>query len=115
MEVYRGVLLHSSEYRNATSFLGKRVLVVGFGNSGGEIALDLVEASVDVALAVRGPVQILPRDLLVRSGGDDFGAHPRQHLLHLEPRRADVARQRRRERTVGAFAVERHAAGCCVS
>jgi cation diffusion facilitator CzcD-associated flavoprotein CzcO len=40
------------------------VLVVGFGNSGGEIALDLVEASVDVALAVRGPVQILPRDLL---------------------------------------------------
>ena len=43
---------------------GKRVLVVGFGNSGGEIALDLANAGVDVALAVRGPVQILPRDLL---------------------------------------------------
>jgi choline dehydrogenase-like flavoprotein len=40
------------------------VLVVGFGNSGGEIALDLATAGVDVALAVRGPVQILPRDLL---------------------------------------------------
>jgi cation diffusion facilitator CzcD-associated flavoprotein CzcO len=40
------------------------VLVVGFGNSGGEIALDLAEAGVDVALAVRGPVQLLPRDLL---------------------------------------------------
>ena len=34
------------------------------GNSGGEIALDLAEAGVDVALSVRGPVQILPRDLL---------------------------------------------------
>jgi len=40
------------------------VLVVGFGNSGGEIALDLANAGVDVMLAVRGPVQILPRDLL---------------------------------------------------
>jgi NADPH-dependent glutamate synthase beta subunit-like oxidoreductase len=64
MEAYRGVIVHSSEYRNPAPYLGKRVLVVGFGNSGGEIALDLAEAGVDVALAVRGPVQILPRDLL---------------------------------------------------
>jgi cation diffusion facilitator CzcD-associated flavoprotein CzcO len=63
-ETYRGATAHSSEYRNPAPYLGKRVLVVGFGNSGGEIALDLAEAGVDVALAVRGPVQILPRDLL---------------------------------------------------
>jgi cation diffusion facilitator CzcD-associated flavoprotein CzcO len=60
----RGAVVHSSEYRNPAPYPGKRVLVVGFGNSGGEIALDLAEAGVDVALAVRGPVQILPRDLL---------------------------------------------------
>src|SRR6202051_3144108 len=64
MESYSGAVLHSSEYRNPEPFAGKRVLVVGFGNSGGEIALDLANAGVDVALAVRGPVQILPRDLL---------------------------------------------------
>jgi cation diffusion facilitator CzcD-associated flavoprotein CzcO len=63
-ENYRGAIVHSSEYRNPAPYAGKRVLVVGFGNSGGEIALDLAEAGVDVALAVRGPVQILPRDLL---------------------------------------------------
>jgi len=63
-EIYRGLVAHSSEYRNPTPYAGKRVLVVGFGNSGGEIALDLATAGVDVALAVRGPVQILPRDLL---------------------------------------------------
>jgi cation diffusion facilitator CzcD-associated flavoprotein CzcO len=40
------------------------VLVVGFGNSGGEIALDLAELKIDVTLAVRGPVRILPRELL---------------------------------------------------
>jgi cation diffusion facilitator CzcD-associated flavoprotein CzcO len=64
MESYRGVLVHTSGYRNPAPFLGKRVLVVGFGNSGGEVALDLAEAGVDVAIAVRGPVQILPRDLM---------------------------------------------------
>ena len=64
METYRGITAHSSDYGNPGPYLGKRVLVVGFGNSGGEIALDLAEVGVDVALAVRGPVQILPRDLL---------------------------------------------------
>ena len=63
-EIYQGLVVHSSEYRNPARYAGKRVLVVGFGNSGGEIALDLATAGVDVALAVRGPVQILPRDLL---------------------------------------------------
>ena len=63
-ELYQGTVVHSSEYRNPVPYAGKRVLVVGFGNSGGEIALDLANAGVDVTLAVRGPVQILPRDLL---------------------------------------------------
>jgi cation diffusion facilitator CzcD-associated flavoprotein CzcO len=63
-ETWSGRLIHSSEYRNPAPYAGKRVLVVGFGNSGGEIALDLANASVDVALSVRSPVQILPRDLL---------------------------------------------------
>ena len=64
LETFSGVILHSSEYRNPQPYAGKRVLVVGFGNSGGEIALDLADAGIDVALAVRGPVQVLPRDLL---------------------------------------------------
>jgi cation diffusion facilitator CzcD-associated flavoprotein CzcO len=63
-ELYRGAVVHSSGYRNPAPYTGKRVLVIGFGNSGGEIALDLANAGVDVALAVRSAVQILPRDLL---------------------------------------------------
>ena len=61
---YQGVVIHSTRYTQPAAWMGKRVLVVGFGNSGGEIALDLAEACVDVSLAVRGPVQILPRELL---------------------------------------------------
>ncbi len=64
MEAFGGGILHSRDYRNPEPFAGKRVLVVGFGNSGGEIALDLAEADVDVTLAVRSPVQVIPRDLL---------------------------------------------------
>ena len=63
METFDGPILHSSLYRNPAPFAGKRVLVVGFGNSGGEIALDLAEAGVEVALSVRGPVNIVPREL----------------------------------------------------
>lgn len=64
MAAFAGPIVHSSLYRNPKPYAGQRVLVVGFGNSGGEIALDLAEAGVDVALSVRGPVNILPRDLL---------------------------------------------------
>jgi|SRR5580658_2715366 cation diffusion facilitator CzcD-associated flavoprotein CzcO len=61
---FGGRVLHSSVYRNPQPFRGQRVLVIGFGNSGGEIALDLAEAGIDVTLSVRGPVNIVPRDLL---------------------------------------------------
>src|SRR5689334_8648656 len=35
MEAFQGDIIHSSDYRNPVAFAGKRVLVVGFGNSGG--------------------------------------------------------------------------------
>ena len=63
MNDFVGPILHSSLYRNPAPFAGKRVLVVGYGNSGAEIALDLSEAGVDVALSVRSPVNIVPREL----------------------------------------------------
>ena len=64
MEAFGGRIVHSSRYRNPAPYAGSRVLVVGFGNSGGEIALDLAEAGADATVSVRGPVRILPRELL---------------------------------------------------
>ena len=60
---FQGTLLHSSQYRNGRAFKGQRVLVVGFGNSGGEIALDLWEHGAEPSLAVRSPVNVIPREL----------------------------------------------------
>ena len=66
LDTFAGEVLHSSRYRNAGPFKGKKVLVVGMGNSGAEIALDLCEQGVETALSVRGPVNIVPRDVLGR-------------------------------------------------
>jgi cation diffusion facilitator CzcD-associated flavoprotein CzcO len=60
---FRGPVLHSSDYRDGQPFRGRRVLVVGFGNSGGEIAIDLCEHGAEPSIAIRGPVNVVPREL----------------------------------------------------
>ncbi|HEY2560132.1 MAG TPA: NAD(P)/FAD-dependent oxidoreductase [Caldimonas sp.] len=65
-DAFAGKILHSRDYRNATPFAGQRVLVVGMGNTGAEIALDLAEHGVAATLSVRSPVNIVLRDVLGR-------------------------------------------------
>ncbi|HEU4326521.1 MAG TPA: NAD(P)/FAD-dependent oxidoreductase [Roseiflexaceae bacterium] len=62
-EQFGGAVIHSSEYRNAAPYRGRRVLVVGAGNSGAEIALDLCAHGVETAISVRSGVAFagLPR------------------------------------------------------
>jgi len=64
MDSFPGRLIHSSDYANPRPFSRCRVLVVGLGNSGGEIAMDLCDAGNAVSLSVRSPVNVVPRDLL---------------------------------------------------
>jgi cation diffusion facilitator CzcD-associated flavoprotein CzcO len=62
-EKFRGELSHSASYSNPTPFIGRRVLVVGVGNSGAEIATDIAEhGGKFVALSIRTPPAIVPRD-----------------------------------------------------
>ncbi|MGZ4590652.1 MAG: flavin-containing monooxygenase [Actinomycetes bacterium] len=63
MDRFQGDVLHSGEYRNGDPWRGLPVLVVGFGNSACEQALDLVERGAKVHLSVRSPVNVVPRDL----------------------------------------------------
>lgn len=66
MESFGGPVVHSRDYRDPAPFKGLRTLVVGCGNSGAEIALDLAEQGVTTSMVVRGPVHVVPRDLLGR-------------------------------------------------
>ncbi|MEO6000329.1 MAG: NAD(P)/FAD-dependent oxidoreductase [Chitinophagaceae bacterium] len=63
METYSGRLMHSSGYKTGKDFKGQKVLVVGFGNSACEIAIDLYEQGATPSMSVRSPVNIIPRDV----------------------------------------------------
>lgn len=56
-------ITHSVSYRRPAPYAGRRVLVVGSGNSATEVAVDLVASGVEVDLAVRTPPAILRRDV----------------------------------------------------
>ncbi|SHL94030.1 flavin-containing monooxygenase [Actinacidiphila paucisporea] len=61
-DTFPGELLHAAAYRNAAPYAGRDVLVVGVGNTGAEIAVDLVEGGAGrVRLAVRTPPHIMRR------------------------------------------------------
>ncbi len=62
-ESFPGQILHSYDYRTGSDFKGQRVLVVGFGNSACEIAIDLYEQGAIPSMAVRSPVNVIPRDV----------------------------------------------------
>ena len=64
---FGGRLIHSVEYRradSADSMTGKRILIVGAGNSAGEISVELARAGAEVSLAVRSGAAVVPRQLL---------------------------------------------------
>ena len=58
-------LVHSSSYRDAGPYAGKSVLVVGAGNSGSDIAVDLARGGArEVWLSVRSAPGLVPRQAL---------------------------------------------------
>ncbi len=61
-DIFEGTITHSRTYKNPSKFKG-RTLVVGMGNTGAEVALDLSNHGVETYLSVRSPVNIVPRDL----------------------------------------------------
>ena len=61
-EAFTGDLAHASAYRNGKPYAGRDVLVVGVGNTGAEIAVDLVESGASrVRLSVRTVPHIVRR------------------------------------------------------
>jgi putative flavoprotein involved in K+ transport len=62
---FRGRILHAAEYRNTEPFRGKRVVVVGAGNSAVQIAHELA-AVARTTLATRSPLRFEPQTILGR-------------------------------------------------
>ena len=97
-EEFTGELLHSRDYRNPEPFVGKRVLVVGPGSSGMEIAYDLADGGVDkVWLSVRTPPNIFLRTGPGGLPGDMIGVA----LLRFPPKFGDAVARFGRKQDLG--------------
>ena len=58
---FDGEVLHSVDYRSSDQFRGKRVLVVGAGNSGCDIACDAAVAAESAAISLRRGYRFFPK------------------------------------------------------
>jgi cation diffusion facilitator CzcD-associated flavoprotein CzcO len=97
-ELFGGRLLHSREYRNPQPFAGERVLVVGPGCSGMEIAYDLAEGGASkVWLSARTPPNIVLRTGPGGLPGDMVAVA----LLHLPVRIGDAVARFGRKQDLG--------------
>uniref|UniRef100_UPI0037E9BDD0 flavin-containing monooxygenase 5-like n=1 Tax=Semicossyphus pulcher TaxID=241346 RepID=UPI0037E9BDD0 len=69
IESFEGRYFHSWDYRSAEGLQGKRVVVIGIGNSGGDIAVDVSRVAEKVYLSTRSGAWIVNR---VGQGGIPF-------------------------------------------
>lgn len=58
---FSGTLMHAADYRSPSQLAGKRVLVVGCGNSGADIAVDAVHHAASVDISVRRGYYFIPK------------------------------------------------------
>ncbi|MDX9686912.1 flavin-containing monooxygenase [Halopseudomonas formosensis] len=58
---FSGELMHSADYRSPEVFKGKRVLLVGCGNSGADIAVDAAHHAASVDISLRRGYYFLPK------------------------------------------------------
>jgi Flavin-binding monooxygenase-like len=58
---FEGTVSHSHEYRVADPFAGRRVLVVGAGQSAAEIAVEVSAVAQRTLMSMRGGVHVIPR------------------------------------------------------
>ncbi|XP_074561721.1 putative indole-3-pyruvate monooxygenase YUCCA9 [Curcuma longa] len=66
-EFFSEQVMHVCDYKSGEAFRGKKVLVVGCGNSGMEVCLDLCLHNAFPTMVVRDSVHVLPRETFGKS------------------------------------------------
>lgn len=67
LQEFGGEVIHACEYKSGEKYTGKKVLVVGCGNSGMEVSLDLCNHNAKPSMVVRSSVHVLPREICGKS------------------------------------------------
>jgi cation diffusion facilitator CzcD-associated flavoprotein CzcO len=71
---FTGEMIHSSAYRSPLQFAGKRVLIVGAGNSGCDIAVDAIHHGLSCDLSMRRGYYFVPKYVFGRPADTLGGA-----------------------------------------
>ncbi|XLS47804.1 hypothetical protein HN51_022162, partial [Arachis hypogaea] len=67
LDEFGGHVMHACDYKSGESYKGQKVLVVGCGNSGMEVSLDLCNHNATPSMVVRSSVHVLPREVFGKS------------------------------------------------
>ncbi|KAL7209802.1 hypothetical protein ACSBR1_031380 [Camellia fascicularis] len=70
LQEFGGQVMHACDYKTGEDYRGKRVLVIGCGNSGMEVSLDLCHHNAIPSMVVRSSVHVLPREIFGKSTFD---------------------------------------------
>ncbi|XP_076939815.1 putative indole-3-pyruvate monooxygenase YUCCA8 [Bidens hawaiensis] len=70
LQEFSGEVIHAKDYKSGEKYAGKKVLVVGCGNSGMEVSMDLSNHNAKPSMVVRSSVHVLPREIMGRSTFD---------------------------------------------
>ncbi|KAI3678755.1 hypothetical protein L6452_38058 [Arctium lappa] len=70
LEEFSREVIHAKDYKSGEKYDGKKVLVVGCGNSGMEVSLDLSNHNAKPSMVVRSAVHVLPREIFGKSTFD---------------------------------------------
>lgn len=84
---FKGQYFHSHQFKNNCGFEGKRVLVIGAGNSGCDCAVEASRVAAQVDISVRSPQYIIPKFFLGKptdtfAAGTQWLPPPIKNFLH---------------------------------
>ena len=78
---FTGQVLHSKDYINAKSFAGKRVVVVGLGETSADVVAEIAEVAASVTLSLRRGAYVIPRINRLTGFPNDYDSNRLRYSL----------------------------------
>ncbi|XP_041493977.1 flavin-containing monooxygenase 5 isoform X2 [Microtus oregoni] len=84
IEKFKGKYFHSRDYKSPVEFTGKRVIVIGIGNSGGDLAVEISHTAKQICgSSIKNGY--LERQMNQRFNHEMFGLKPKHRALSQHP------------------------------
>ena len=78
---FSGQVLHSKDYRNAAPFAGKRVVIVGLGETSADVVSEISEVAASVTLSLRRGAYVIPRINRLTGYPNDYDSNRLRYSL----------------------------------